>query len=162
MNGCLMIFDKYKCDKFNKHISLCICYALISVTVLTVYADGFDYFAQIKKYTKCEAVQNVMANILSESEQEFYQHELHYASLDSRIVALELAKAGGYQAEHIDELFLTYLNEYRNQLEQNEEVDTFIAALRPHVKKCRRLNEMQKDIIERKRTDYLDQGDYLP
>ncbi len=144
------------------HICACICYVLLCLIVNPASAEGFDYYAQVNKYAKCEAVLNVMANILSESEQAFYQHELHHASLDARIVALEFAKAGNYQEQVVNEIFTTYLDEYRNQLKLNEDVEKFIAALRPHVKKCQQLNAMQSDIIKRKKTETLEASDYLP
>ena len=78
-----------------------------------INADGFDHYAYVKKYVKCEAVQNVAANISSESEEEFYQHELHFASLDSRAIALEFARAGNYSPAEVEELYGTYLDEYR-------------------------------------------------
>lgn len=124
----------------------------------TSQAEGFDFYAHVNKYTKCEAVQNVMANISSESEQEFYQHELHHASLDSRIVALEFARAGQYEEGLVDELYNTYLDEYRKQLKDSQDVDKFVAALHPHVKECRRLNAMQSDVIARKKQQRLKQG----
>lgn len=124
-------------------------------------AEGFDYYAHINKYTKCEALQNVVANIASESEQEFYQHESHHASLDSRIIALEFAKAGNYEEGMVDELYFTYLDEYRNLLEKSEEVEVFAASLKPHAEKCRQLNEMQEDIIRRKREEKSKPASYL-
>ena len=121
---------------------LCIC-------LNSIFAEEFDYYSHINKYAKCEAVQNVMANIASESEEEFYQHELHHASLDSRIVALEFAKAGQYEKELVAELYNTYLDEYRKQLRESQDVEVFVAALRPYVTQCQRLNEMQSDVISR-------------
>lgn len=132
-----------------------ICVVLITMSN-SVLAEGFDYYAQVNKYAKCEAILNVMANILSESEQEFYNHELHHASLDARVVALEFAKAGKYEQAMVGEIYNTYLDEYRDQLKLNEDVEKFISALRPHVKKCRRLNDMQSDVIARKKNQYLD------
>ena len=123
-------------------IVLCIC-------INPIIAEGFDYYLHINKYTKCEAVQNVMANIASESEQEFYQHELHHASLDSRIVALEFAKAGQYEEGLVAELYNTYLDEYRKQLKESQDVEVFVAALQPYVQECERLNDMQLDVITR-------------
>jgi hypothetical protein len=117
----------------------------------SINAGEFDYYAHINKYTKCEALQNVIANILSQSEQEFYQHESHYASLDSRIIALEFAKAGNHEKWLVNELYYTYLDEYRALLKQSEDVEVFAASLRPHAEKCRQLNEIQEDIIRRKR-----------
>ncbi len=105
------------------------------------FAAGFDYYAHINKYTKCEALQNVVANISSESEQQFFQHESHHDSLDSRIIALELAKAGNYQQGLVEELYSTYLDEYRDLLKQSEDVEVFAASLRPQAEKCRQLNE---------------------
>lgn len=116
-----------------------------------INADGFDHYAYVKKYVKCEAVQNVAANISSESEEEFYQHELHFASLDSRTIALEFARAGNYSPAEVEELYGTYLDEYRATLNESEDADEFLKSLTPQVKKCRQLNEMQKDILERKR-----------
>jgi len=125
------------------------------------FAAGFDYYAHINKYTKCEALQNVVANISSESEQDFYQHESHHASLDSRIIALELAKAGKYEEWLVDELYSTYLDEYRDLLKQSEDVSVFAASLKPHAEKCRQLNEMQEDIIRRKREQNAKANRYL-
>lgn len=135
--------------------------ALISLNAGTVLAEEFDYYAHINKYVKCEAIQNVVANIVSESEQEFYQHELHHASLDSRIVALEFAKAGNYKEAMVAELYNTYLDEYRSQLKGSQDVEKFVAALRPHVSTCQRLNDMQSDIIERKKQQRIKSGAYL-
>ena len=118
---------------------------------LNAQSEGFDYYAHINKYIKCEALQNVIANISSQSEQEFYQHESHYASLDSRTIALEFAKAGKYEEGLLDELYNTYLDEYRDLLKQSDDVDVFRASLLPGAEKCRKLNEMQEDIIQRKR-----------
>ncbi len=118
-----------------------------------IFAEGFDYYAHINKYSKCEAVQNVVANILSESEEEFYQHEYHHASLDSRIIAIEFAKAGKYEEGLIDELYYTYLDEYRSLLKESEDVEKFVSSLRPEVAKCEKLNEMQEDILRRKRQE---------
>ena len=140
---------------------ICISMLLVSVLTSALYADGFDYYAHINKYVKCEAVQNVMANITSESEQEFYQHELHHASLDSRMIAMEFARVGKYKQGLVDELYHTYLDEYRSELKKNEEVEEFVAALKPQVKKCQRLNEMQSDIISRKKQQAVKKGNYL-
>lgn len=131
---------------------------IIAVAVSAQHAPAgeFDYMGQIKKYVKCEAVQNVAANILSKSEEEFHQHELNHASLDSRIVAMELARAGGYTSEHIDELYYVYLSEYRKILqasENQEEVDSFLKSLGPQIEKCEDLIEMQADIIEQKKNN---------
>ena len=144
---------------FSRELTLSISLAFISVHA--VHAEGFDYYPHIKKYAKCEAVQNVMANIISESEEEFYQHELHHASIDSRIVALEFARAGQYKEGLVDELYNTYLDEYRSQLRQGDDVDKFVAALRPLVNKCQQLNEMQSDVIARKKQQYIKQGRLL-
>ena len=119
----------------------------------SAYAEGFDYYAHINEYTKCEALQNVIANISSESEQEFYRHESHHASLDSRIIALEFAKAGNYEESVVDELYGTYLDEHREMLKKSEDIEVFAASLRPHAEKCQQLNEMQEDIIRRKREE---------
>ena len=116
-----------------------------------VYAEGFDYYAHINKYTKCEALQNVLANILSESEQEFYQHESHHDSLDSRIIALEFAGAGNYEESLVDELYSSFLDEYRVLLQESEDVEVFAASLRSPAKKCHQVNEMQEDVMRRKR-----------
>ena len=116
-----------------------------------VYAEGFDYFAHINKYTKCEALQNVIANISSESEQDFYQHESHHDSLDSRIIALEFAGAGNYKESLVNKLYASYLDEYRVLLKESDDVDMFAASLKSPAKKCRQLNEMQEDVIRRKR-----------
>jgi hypothetical protein len=116
-----------------------------------VFAGGFVYYAHINKYTKCEALQNVLANILSESEQEFYQHEAHHDSLDSRIVALEFAGASNYKESLVDELYASYLDEYRALLKESEDVEVFAASLKLPAEKCHQLNEMQADIILRKR-----------
>ncbi|MFK7793849.1 MAG: hypothetical protein AB8B89_00730 [Gammaproteobacteria bacterium] len=138
---------------------------IVNVSVLlfsqSIMSEGFDYYAHMNKYAKCEALQNVVANIASESEQEFYQHELHHASLDSRIIALEFAKAGRYEKGLVDELYLTYLDEYRDLLKKSEEVEVFVASLSPHVEKCRELNEMQVDIILRKREEKSKPERYL-
>ncbi|MDW3095636.1 MAG: hypothetical protein R8G33_08185 [Gammaproteobacteria bacterium] len=120
-----------------------------------IFAEGFDYYEHINKYTKCEAVQNVVANILSETEEKFYQHESHHASLDSRIIALEFARAGKYEEGLIDELYHTYLDAYRDLLEQSEDVEKFTASLKPQVTKCKKLNEMQEDILRRKRQEKI-------
>ena len=126
---------------------------LILYFSLSAWAEGFDYYEHINKYAKCEAIQNVAANILSESEEEFYRHEYHHASLDSRIVALEFARAGNYQEEVVDELYDAYLSEYKQILSENDNVDNFMQALRPHIAKCKELNEMQEDIIQRKKEE---------
>lgn len=138
-------------------------FALVFAVFLScnVSSEGFDYYAHINKYTKCEALQNVVANIESESEQEFYQHASHHASLDSRIIALELASAGNYEEGMVDELYFTYLDEYRDLLKNSEEVEAFAASLKPHVAKCRQLNEMQEDIIRRKREEQSKAERYL-
>ena len=127
----------------------------------SAYAEGFDYYAHINKYTKCEALQNVIANISSESEQEFYRHESHHASLDSRIIALEFAKAGNYEESVVDELYGTYLDEYREMLKKSEDIEVFAASLRTHAEKCQQLNEMQEDIIRRKREENSKAERYL-
>ena len=114
-----------------------------------IHAEGFDYYAYVKKYVKCEAVQNVAANISSDNEEEFYQHELHFASLDSRTIALEFARAGNYSPAEVEELYGTYLDEYRVLLNESEDAENFLHSLSPQVKKCRQLNEMQKDILQR-------------
>ena len=119
----------------------------------SAYAEGFDYYAHLNKYTKCEALQNVIANISSESEQEFYRHESHHASLDSRIIALEFAKAGNHEESVVNELYGTYLDEYREMLKKSEDIEVFAASLRTHAEKCQQLNEMQEDIIRRKREE---------
>ena len=126
-------------------------------------ADGFDYLGQIKKYVKCEAIQNVAANIESESEEEFHQHELNHASLDSRIVAMELAKAGGYSSEQVSELYYVYLSEYRKILQESEDqsdVDNFLRSLRPLIDECERLIAMQSDLIKSRKnqTEYYDKN----
>ena len=124
------------------------------------FADEFDYLSQIKKYIKCESVLNVSANVLSESEEDFYQHEFHHASIDSRIVALELARVGGYSAEQVDELFYVYLSEYRDALqesEENNELETFMEKLRPVIGECERLIAMQSDIIARWKKEFKNQ-----
>lgn len=137
-------------------------FILLAWFINTVQAEGFDFYAHVNKYAKCEAVQNVMANISSESEQEFYQHELHHASLDSRIVALEFARAGKYEEGLVDELYNTYLDEYREELKESKDVDKFVAALHPYIKECRRLNAMQSDVIARKKQQRLKQdGNYI-
>lgn len=130
------------------------------IMAMTVHAEGFDFYAQVNKYAKCEAVLNVMANILSDSEEEFYRHEFHHASLDSRVIALEFAKAGDLETGLVDEIFATYLDEYRNQLEINDDVEKFIAALRPYAKTCRRLNAMQSDVIARKKQQAIQGESY--
>lgn len=128
-----------------------ICGLILTIISQEVLSEGFDYKVHIEKYMKCEAVQNVAANILSQSEQEFYQHELHNASLDSRIVALELARAGNYNEELVDELYNTYLTEYRKSLSESEGVEKFINSLRLQVDRCKQLNAMQEDIVRRKK-----------
>ncbi len=150
-----------RCKTMSKYIFVYYVYVLSFVMSHAVQAEGFDYYAQVNKYAKCEAVLNVMANILSESEEEFYNHEQHHASLDARVVALELAKAGNFEQAMVGEIYNTYLNEYRDQLKLSEDVEKFIVLLRPHVKKCRRLNDMQSDIIARKKKQYLENDDLL-
>ena len=127
-----------------------------------VVAEGFDYLSQVKKYVKCEAVFNVAANISSKSEEEFYEHELHHASIDARIIALELAKVGKISAEQVNELFYAYLNEYRKVLEEreaNNQLDDFINLLNPVVGQCEQLNAMQQDILQRKK-EQIDYSEY--
>lgn len=122
----------------------------------TVLSEGFDYLKQVKKYVKCEAVLNVTANVLSASEEEFYQHEAHHASIDSRIIALEFARVGGHSVEEVDELFYLYLTEYRNVLQEkeaNDELESFISSLRPLSEDCEELNAMQEDIIARRKEE---------
>ena len=120
----------------------------------SVHAEGFDYLGQIKKYVKCEAVQNVAANILSESKEEFHNHELNHASLDSRIVAMKFAKAGDYTPEQVNELYYEYVSEYRSVLQESKdqtEVDNFLDSLGPQLDECEKLIAMQSDIIEREK-----------
>ena len=139
-----------------KHILLIIYLILFSILSCNLYAEGFDYYAHIKKYVKCEAVQNVAANISSESEEEFYQHELHFASLDSRQIALEFARAGNYSPQEVEELYVTYLDEYRAILSESEDVDKFLKSLSPQVTKCRKLNDMQKDLLQRNKSTQIE------
>ena len=124
---------------------------LTSFQICSVNAYEFDHFSYVKKYTKCEAVQNVAANISSSSEQEFFQHELHFSSLDSRVIALEFARAGNHQEEEVENLYATYLAEYKEALNKSEDVKIFLDSLQPEVRKCKQLNEMQKDILQNKK-----------
>lgn len=134
-------------------------YACICFIFSAVQAQEFDYYPYIAKYAKCEAIQNVMANVASESEQEFFQHALHHASLASRKIALAFAKAGNYQEGMVDEIYQTYLGEYRQQLRSNAQAENLVAALRPQVKKCQRLLDMQADLIVDPKTNALYQDE---
>ncbi len=134
-------------------------YACVCFIFSTVQAQEFDYYPYIAKYARCEAIQNVMANVASESEQEFFQHALHHASLASRKIALAFAKAGSYPAGMVDELYQTYLDEYRQQLRSNAQAESLIAALRPYVKKCQHLLDMQADLIVDPKTNALYQDE---
>ena len=135
-------------EKMRMYFALVV--ILLVILASKIKAEGFDHFEYVKKYTKCEAIQNVAANISSQSEEEFFQHELHFSSLDSRVIAMEFARAGKYQEADVEELYAAYLSEYKEVISKTEDVQVFLSSLQPDVKKCKQLNEMQKDILQRK------------
>ena len=57
---------------FKLTLNICLRLLFLLAFLQNVYADEFDYYAHIKKYTQCEALQNVIANISNQSEKEFY------------------------------------------------------------------------------------------
>lgn len=71
-------------------ISLTISSYLFSISIM---ARNFDDYNHIKKYVNCAALQYIIADILSPTEEDCYRHDLHYAAQDSTIVAMELVKA---------------------------------------------------------------------
>ena len=117
-----------------------------------IITHAIDYQAQIKKYAQCEALQNVVANVLSQSEEEYLKHELHLAAKDSRIVMQEFVRVSGIAPEFAEELYAVYLDEYRKALipnGQDNQLDLFIGNIRPQLNNCKELNEIQADIINR-------------
>ena len=118
-------------------------------------AYSYDNYELIKRYVKCAALQNVVANILSNSEEEFYRHDLHRSAQDSTIVAKELVNTSRrYSQSMMNDLYATYLEEYRRIVqsdEQGEDLSFFLNSVRPQVEQCKRHNELQADIIQRKK-----------
>ena len=113
---------------------------------------GPDNFNNIKKYAKCAALQNIVANILSETEQDFYRHEYHHAAQDSMIVAMEFVRISEYSKATLDELYGLYLDEYHKLLlpeQDSNNVAVFVENLRPQITQCKYLNELQADIIRK-------------
>lgn len=136
---------------------------MLSVLILTqlsinTQAESFDYQAQINKYLDCQALQHVLANILSENEQSFQNNEYYQSGLDSRVIADELARVAKIRPQDIQEIYSTYLHEYRNVLadsQSNADYEQFLASLLSHVKRCLALNELQSDIIHNARSSKL-------
>lgn len=64
-----------------------------------------DNYENLKKYMKCAVLQNVVANILSETEKDFYQHNYHQAARDSMIVAMEFVKISEHSKDTVDRLY---------------------------------------------------------
>ena len=128
---------------------------IISIVMLCqgythVVADSFDYQSQVNKYLDCQALQHVLANILSEDEQSFQSNDYYVSGLEPRLVADELARVAKIDPQLVQEIYTTYLGEYRVVLagrEDNADYQQFLSSLLSNVKRCLALNELQADII---------------
>ena len=142
----------FSVNRFFIKLSIC-CLSVASFSL--AYAE-VNYQEQIKTYVRCEALQNVVASILSDSEEEFFQHELHHAANDSNVIAKHLTRIGDYREEVLDELYLIYLDEFQNDLlkrAENGEANLFMQDARPQLDRCEELNELQADIIQRSKEE---------
>ena len=100
-----------------------------------VMAETSGYYDHIKKYVKCAALQNIVANILSPTEENYYRHELQHDAQDSIIIAMELVKVRDeYARETVDEFYDIYLDEYR-KLIASEQDNQGVGLLKIYVRK---------------------------
>ena len=123
---------------------------LLSHACVCAATEGFDYQTQINKYLDCQALQHVLANILSEDEQSFQNNEYYLSGLESRLVADQLARVAQIEPQYVQDIYAAYLDEYRRVLagsQENAEYQQFLTSVLAHVKRCLALNELQADII---------------
>jgi len=70
-----------------------------------VYAENEDTYEMVDSFAECAAIQNVLAMIVSKSEEEYLNHFLHQAANGALITAMEFSDFGGYKEDLVEVLY---------------------------------------------------------
>ena len=116
-------------------------------------ANDIDYYDMADSFSKCAALNDVMARMITTTEEEFIEHVLHMNSNGARVVALDMAIAGGYKKELVESLYEGHYAKFRDLVETSYAAgkSNALEDLQPEMEQCTILQEFQAEYIKEKR-----------
>ncbi len=116
-----------------------------------------EAYQRVDDFTKCAAIQNLLALTLSNTEEEYNNHFLHMAANGSKIAAQVLGSMGGYKEELVDSLYEVHYSRFiallKSHLAAKDSEGWNKSILEPTLAYCAVLNELQAAIVQEVRKE---------
>lgn len=115
-----------------------------------------DYLIISEAFAECAALQNTLADIASENEDEYKNHMLHHSASDAITIATDFSLLAGQSKEHVQFNYQHHISRFISMLEKSTDgYQRFAVEVRPIIKKCAALNTIQTGLItERRKQNY--------
>lgn len=131
---------------------------------ITIPADDeTDYEKVSEAFAECSALQNTLASLISNNQQEFENHTLHHAANDALIVASDFAQAGGLDEGIVKTQYDFHYARFQDMLNASTtDNELFAEEAKPIIDKCASLNDIQTQLISERQKQNEPPEDYLP
>jgi len=107
-----------------------------------------DYLEIAQAFAECAALQNTLADLATDSEQAFEDHDLHKSAVDAITVAGDFARVGGHDPAVVELEYDSHIERFHGMLSQGEQAHkTFIEQVQPVVRRCTALHRVQAALI---------------
>ena len=131
--------------------------------ITTPAEDEIDYEKLSDAFAECSALQNTLASLISNNQQEFENHSLHHAANDALIVASDFAQAGGLEQGIVKTQYDSHYARFQSMLnESTTDNELFAAEAKPIIDKCASLNNIQTQLISERQKQNELPGEYEP
>ncbi len=107
-----------------------------------------DYLEIARAFAECAALQNTLADLATDSEQEFENHSLHKSAVDAITVAGDFARVGGHDSAVVETEYDSHIERFHGMLSQGEQAHKrFAEQVQPIVQRCSALHRIQAALI---------------
>ena len=131
--------------------------------ITTPADDEIDYEKVSDAFAECSALQNTLASLISNNQQEFENHTLHHAANDALIVASDFAQAGGLDEGIVKTQYDFHYAKFQDMLNASTtDNELFAEKAKPIIDKCASLNDIQTQLISERQKQNEQPEDYLP